>query len=99
LSLAIKHEFVTWLRDYGWTQFGTLTFRPGIWRKTANRIFSSWIAQLQAAESAPLSWVRIGEYSPEHCKYHFHILIAGLQPGNVQLAVALWKHMAGTQHR
>jgi hypothetical protein len=95
MSLVIKHEYVTWLQKYDWKLFGTLTLRPGIWRKTANRILMSWVAQLQAAESAPLSWARMGEYSPEHHKYHFHILIAGLQPCNVQSAVALWERMAG----
>jgi hypothetical protein len=95
MGLKQKQDYVLWLREYDWTWFGTLTFRIGVWRKAANRLFGEWLAQLQVAEPEALSWFRMGEYSPKNHHYHFHFAIAGVQLTDVQRAIALWKLIAG----
>jgi hypothetical protein len=95
MGLKVKQDYVEWLRDYDWTLFGTLTFREGIARKRANRLFGNWIAWLQSAVQVPISWVRMGESSPENDRFHIHVLIAGVQCCNLRRAIALWKRMAG----
>ena len=95
MGLKLKQDYVNWLRAYDWAWLCTLTFRDGIRRKAATRIFGEWVAQLQASEPEKLSWVRMGEYSPGKVRYHFHALIAGVQHVTPREAIGRWERLAG----
>ncbi len=95
MGLKQKQEYVDWLREYNWAWFCTLTFRDGVWRKAAVRLFGKWIAQIQAVEPDLISWVRMGEYSRKNHRYHLHVLIAGVQNVTLRQATARWERLAG----
>jgi hypothetical protein len=95
MGLELKNSYVQWLAGYDWTWFGTLTLRNGIRRKNADRLFRSWIRDLEEIEGRPLSWARMGEYSQENHRFHFHVLVAGVQRCDPTFAELRWERMAG----
>jgi hypothetical protein len=90
-----KESYINWWTTYCWTWFGTLTFRDGISKQRASRLFRKFIAVLEEKEGTAISWVCVAEYGPENGKLHFHAVIAGVKRTDIGDATRLWRRMAG----
>jgi hypothetical protein len=94
MTLFQKLMMATWLREFLWMWFGTLTFRKSLSARTCHRIFLDWIAALERIEGESIGWARVIEQGKEG-RLHIHVLIAGTHHVSLQAAEKLWATLAG----
>jgi hypothetical protein len=75
-------ELANWLEQFPWQWFCTLTFRQGPSPARARWRLLRWADELRNALGTPgFQWVGVPEDGSTGLHFHFHVLIAGLNPG------------------
>jgi hypothetical protein len=70
------------LETFTWQWFATLTFRPGLSPAQARWRLLRWADELRdALGTAGFQWVGVPEDGSTGLNFHYHLLIAGLNPG------------------
>jgi hypothetical protein len=88
--------YESWLLQYRWNLFATLTFRTSPSLSKAKRLFLNWINEMRDADSAhDFRWARVTERGAFGDHLHFHVLIGGLRDGCKWPWVLLWQDLAG----
>jgi len=95
VKYSAKDDYVDWLEVYEWIWACTLSFRNGIRRKSANRLWREWITRLEEIEGHRLSWARMAEFGETAGKLHFHGVVAGVRRTWPSEAESLWLSIAG----
>ena len=96
MSLTHKAEYASWLGDYRWEWFCTLTLREGIGRKAAIRKLKFWIEELEEREGGKITWFRVAERGEEGGHFHFHVIVGGVRRTPIAIAECLWERWAGS---
>lgn len=73
---------VDWLEGFAWQWFCTLTFRPGLSPAQARWRLRRWADELRnALGTTSFQWLGVPEDGSTGLNFHYHLLIAGLNPG------------------
>jgi hypothetical protein len=72
--------YADWLSNWSWDWFGTLTHRGFPCRKTVQRKFDLWIADLRREHGTQqFRYVSVVESGAHADNFHLHVLIGGLR--------------------
>jgi hypothetical protein len=75
-------ELANWLEGFEWQWFCTLTFRPGLSPAQARWRLLRWADELRdALGTSDFQWFGVPEHGSTGLNFHYHVLIAGLNPG------------------
>lgn len=74
-------ELTDWLECFPWQWFVTLTFRPGLSPAQARWRLLRWADELRdALGMSDFQWIGVPEDGSTGLHFHYHVLIAGLNP-------------------
>jgi hypothetical protein len=75
-----RDEFTTWLGNFSWQWFCSLTFRPGISQPKARWCLRKWVRGLHSElGTAHFGFVAVPEFGTTRINFHFHVLVIGLR--------------------
>jgi hypothetical protein len=75
-------ELATWLESFAWQWFCTLTFRQGLSPAQAGWRLRRWADELRdELGTAEFQWLGVPEQGSTGLHFHYHLLVAGLNPG------------------
>jgi len=90
------HAYADWLGQYQWAIFATHTFRGFPSSSKGDRLFRTWISELQKQEGKKdFRWVRIAEHGAFRDNLHYHSLIGGLRDMCRLHWLRRWDELAG----
>jgi hypothetical protein len=76
------YELTEWLDGFSWRWFATLTFRPGLSPAQMRWRLLRWAEELgDALGTGEFEWIGVPERGSTGVHSHYHVLIAGLDPG------------------
>jgi hypothetical protein len=88
--------YASWLSQFSWNWFATLTFRGYPPTSKANRLFDQWIREVEQNDGGNgFRWVKVAERGANGDNLHFHILVGGLRTGRALPWVSRWNGIAG----
>lgn len=94
----VQRAWGTWLFDFPWEQFVTLTFRQAIHPEQAHKRLLRWLNALDHDPSRdkhqPVIWT-CGEERQGRGVIHYHLLVAGVAGIKVEVAISLWTRIGG----
>jgi hypothetical protein len=89
--------YESWLNQFRWSLYGTLTFRGSPSATTADRIFRQWISEMKQEDGAKdFRWFRVTEHGAYGDNLHFHAVIGGLRDGSKWPWMLRWDELAGS---
>ncbi len=89
--------YESWLNQFHWSLYCTLTFRSAPSSSKADRIFRQWISEMKEEDGRDdFRWVRITEHGACGDNLHFHAVIGGLHNGSKWPWMLRWDELAGS---
>lgn len=94
-----RDEMESWLDEFPWLWFCTLTFRPGLSESHSRWRLRKWADELRAAlGTEDFEWIGIPETGRTGLDFHFHVLVGGLNDWHAperQEFMRRWWKLAG----
>jgi hypothetical protein len=89
--------YESWLNQFHWSLYCTLTFRGNPSNSKADRIFRQWTDEMRDQDGGDnFRWVRITEHGAFADNLHFHAVIGGLREGSKWPWILRWDELAGS---
>jgi hypothetical protein len=78
MSNPLSDALGSFLAEFHWDWFVTLTFEGDVKTFTAHHRCTAWLRSLEKAAGQPIAWFRGDEYGEKFGKFHMHLLIANV---------------------